>query len=240
MVIKNNLIKTCRQIIKILLLCFLLIFFYFSLTMTLAQYNNFTADSDGLTIVNKLSNHSSVKAYNKNFWLEEEEKAREAVEEEGDSLEANYYLAVTKANLGEIKKTDEMLSEFSDIDSDEFNEKIEPVIADNTFALDELVILNFRAFNYIIKEKYEQATQIFTEIIELDDENIWPRNFKAASYIEDSQIEEAQDVLYKNLEIAEDDYTYFLLGYTYYEKGRNLQAINYMRRAGQVFSDFIF
>ncbi len=181
------------------------------------------------------------RTYSESFWQEQQEKAQDAVEEEVASIAANYYLAVTMANLGDIKEAKEKLDHFSDdIDSQEFAEKIESIIADNPKSLDELLILNFEAYYYIILEDYSRAAEIFADIIELDDKNIWARNFQAAAYIENDELETARELLYENLEIEEEDYTYFLLGYVYYEEGRTVLALQYLSNARQVFSDFVF
>lgn len=184
---------------------------------------------------------SSVRAYSESFWQEEQEKAWQAVEEEPESLAANYFLALTMANLGQIKETDEKLNYFSDyVDSQEFAEEIEPIIADNPENLDELLLLNHQAYYYIILEDYSRAAEIFSEIIELDEKNIWARNFQAAVYVEKGELVRARELLYDNLEIEEEDYTYFLLGYTYYEEGRNVRALRYFSNSRQVFLDFVF
>lgn len=183
----------------------------------------------------------STRAYSESFWQEEQEKARYAVKEEPESIAANYYLALTMANLGEIKETDEKLNHFSDeVDSQELAEEIEPVIADNPENLDELLILNHEAFYYIILEDYSRAVEVFAEIIELDEKNIWVRNFQAAAYLEKGEMETARELLYDNLEIEEEDYTYFLLGYAYYEEGQKIKALRYFSNARRVFSDFVF
>ncbi len=181
------------------------------------------------------------RAYSESFWQEQQEKAQNAAEKEVASIVANYYLAVTMANMGDIKEAKEKLNHFSDdIDSQEFAEKIEPVISDNPNGLDELIILNFEAYYYIILEDYSRAAEIFADIIELDNKNIWARNFQAAAYIENEELETARKLLYKNLEIEEEDYTYFLLGYVYYEEGKTVRALQNLSNAGQVFLDFVF
>lgn len=193
------------------------------------------------TVIPAGSFASSVRAYSESFWQTEQEKARQAVEEEPESIAANYYLALTMANLGQIKETDEKLNHFSDeVDSQEFAEVIEPIIADNPEDFDELLLLNHEAYYYIILEDYSRAVEIFEEIIEQDEDNIWARNFQAAAYLEKGELERARELLYDNLEIEKEDYTYFLLGYTYYEEGRTFQALRYFSNARQAFSDFVF
>ena len=181
------------------------------------------------------------RAYSESFWQEQQEKARHAVEKEPESLTANYQLAVTMANLGQIKKIDQKLNEFSDeVDKEKFAEEIKPFFADNPEDFDKLLILNFEAYYHVILEDYSQAAEIFADIIELDDKNIWARNFQAAVHIENGEPDTAQELLYENLEIEKEDYTYFLLGYVNYEEGRLLRALKYLSRARRVIFDLVF
>ena len=180
------------------------------------------------------------RAYSESFWEEQQEKARHAVEKEPESLTANYQLAVTMANLGQIKEIDKKLNEFNEVEKEEFAEEIKPVFADNPENFDELMTLNFEAYYYVILEDYSQAAEIFDDIIKMDDKNIWARNFQAAVHIENDEPNTAQELLYENLEIEKEDYTYFLLGYVNYKEGRFFRALKYLSRARRVIFDLVF
>ncbi len=172
------------------------------------------------------------------FWQLHREEAQELIDANG-TLKDNYRLAVSQANLGYVTETMEMIDDFADdFEVEKLEEKIDRELHLARMGSENLLYMNYAAFYYSIVEKPEEAVSYFARIIEHDEGNVWPYNYKATLYIEELEdIEKAQEILKEALEIDDNDYTHLLRAYAYYESGSYIRALNSLRRGRAAMED---
>ncbi|WP_089759340.1 tetratricopeptide repeat protein [Halarsenatibacter silvermanii] len=172
------------------------------------------------------------------FWELHREEAQEAIAENG-SLKDNYRLAVSQANLGYVRETMEMIDEFADdFDVDKLEEEIDKELHLARMGSENILYMNYAAFYYSIIREPEEAAGYFARIIERDEGNVWPYNYKATLYIEELEdMDRAHEILKQALEIEDNDYTHLLRAYAYYESGSYIRALNSLRRGRAAMDD---
>ena len=169
-----------------------------------------------------------------NFWEEQLSEAEAEIEAGGDSLLVHYKKAVSKANLGEVQRTEEFVNEKKNDNSnieERLAEELEPFLKEAEAGSEDLLSLNYAAFFYSIKEDYKKSLEYFDRLTELDEENIWPYTYKATILIgEFEDFDRGHEVLDAALEIEDNDVIHLLRGYAYYGQERYLRALNSLRR----------
>jgi len=181
---------------------------------------------------------ASLQAEGEEFWRQHKEEARADLEE-NEALLPRYRLAVSKANLGYVLETYEMIDEFQDdFDVEALEEEIAFELRLAELGSDNLLYLNYAAFYHSILENHEDTIHYFERIIELDEDNVWPYNYLALIYIEElEQNGKALDILDRALEVEENDYSHLLQGYVHYLEGNYLRAANSLRRGRGTFAE---
>lgn len=168
------------------------------------------------------------------FWEKQLLDAEGQIEAGNDSLLVHYKKAVSKANLGQVQRTEEFVNEKKNDNSnieERLKEELSPFLEEAEAGSKDLLGLNYAAFFYSIEEDYEKSLKYFEQITEIDENNVWPYNYKAAILIgEFEKFDVGLDVLDAALEIEDNDYTHLLKGYAYYSQGRYVQALRSMRR----------
>ena len=155
-------------------------------------------------------------------------------------LQTNFKLAVSEANLGEIKNSyksfDRIGDNFNQNEINDFSNKQREELAENDIDYEQnILILNYIAFSQVIIEDYEEAIYYFDKILSLEPDNIWIRNYKAAGYIELELLDKAEDYLEATLNIKDNQFSHLLLGYIYYERDEMFKALRKVSRARALF-----
>lgn len=150
------------------------------------------------------------------------------LKENKDDIFLNYTMAVAYANVGEIKKTYNIINVFgSSVSREDFNTAISPYLVEweNYNNHDNLLLLNYAAFREVINKNYKEAVSLFEYIFEIDSNNFWALNHAAAALIEVPNYELALKYADQALVMQENEYSHLIKGYVYYEKGDYLKVL---------------
>ncbi len=157
-------------------------------------------------------------------------------------LKVNFDLAISQANLGEIKESyisfDEINDKFQLEEINNFIKVYENNLNQKNDQLktDQIIIYkNYIAFGNVIKDNYKKAVKYFDKILEKQPENIWIRNYQAAGYIELEELKKAESLLEDTLNIKENEFSNLLLGYIYYEQGNLFKALSQLNKSSDLF-----
>lgn len=173
-------------------------------------------------------------------WEKLKAKNQEIINNNPDNIMAIFKVAISLANTGKIKKAYNLFEELDDkISEEEFHKKINPYLKALKKDPDNILLLNYAAFNEVIKDDYKKAINFFKHLIKLEPKNVWIRNFLAASYNEIEKYFEAEVVLNKALEIKDNEYSHLLLGITYYERGSLLKALGQFAQSGNLINEIL-
>jgi len=182
-----------------------------------------------------------LQAANDINWQQLKETSYYKLQKEPDSIIDNFNYSIALANLGMIEEAYEYFNNISDsISLDEFNRTLSPKIKELERKEDDILLLNYAAFNATINVNYREAVFYFSKILKYQPNNIWIINYLAASYIEIEEYEKAEKELLKCLEIKENQYSHLLLGLLNYKQGRILRALIELSRSGNLAKHIFF
>lgn len=170
----------------------------------------------------------NLNAESKYHWQELIKTTSEQLEENKNEIILNYTLAVAYANTGEIKKAYDIIDIFgSSVSREEFNTAVSPYLAGwNSYQdHDNLLLLNYAAFQKVINKDYQEAVSLFEYIFEIDPGNLWSINHAAAALIETEEYDQAFNYADQALSMQENEYSHLIKGVVYYEKGNYLKAV---------------
>lgn len=176
-------------------------------------------------VISFSSNLSAESNYN---WDELIKTTNAQLENNKSDIVLNYTLAVAYANIGEIKKAYDIIDVFgSSVSREEFNTAVSPYLAgwENYQDRENLLLLNYAAFQRVINKKYQEAVNLFEYIFELDSNNFWTINHAAAALIEIKKYDQALKYADQALNMQENEYSHLIKGVVYYEKGNYFKAL---------------
>jgi len=164
---------------------------------------------------------------------------QKAIDQSDSVAKEKYELAVAYANLGAIKKANDLFDQLEELD---WKEKVKQLIAEYSATLakedKDIKVINYLAFAYYLDDQYKKAENLFNRIIRLDPKNIWSYNYLAVVQHERGNYEQAETTLEESLLIMENQYTHFLLGFNYYKKSNLFKAAYHFgkgRKAAKMF-----
>lgn len=204
-----------RKILNILILLFLLLGFLFQPAILNPVYGNFV--------------------YSKINWDEILKESQYILEKNERDILANFRYSIALANLGLILEAFEnfdYIKEF--ISLSEFNATINPYIKGVDEKSEDVILLNYAAFAYVINGNYNNSVKYFQKIIEIEPANIWIRNLLAAAYLELSDYNSSKREARKALEIKENKYSHLILAIAYYRTGNYINSLLELHSAGDL------
>lgn len=185
-------------------------------------------------------NTTQTQAHSVN-WEQVRKSNNRVLEYRPDDVKANFEYSIALANLGLIEEAYEHFELIEDeISLGKFNRKIHPIIKDLEVSSSNILLLNYAAFSSSINSKHEQSIPFFKRILELEPENIWIRNFMAATYIELENFEKAKKEVDTAIEIKDNKYSHLVLAYIYYETGHLIKAFVELGRSGDLANRILF
>ena len=215
-------IKLNNKLKIYLVICFILIIFY----SFLFKFN---------IVVNASTNTIN--------WNEIKKETEKKLKKEPENTIENFKLAISLANLGQIKESYKIINNLEkNVSVQEFNEKIDlhiKKIEQKKNNKNEILILNYNAFRAIILKNYKPAIQKLNKLCKLEPQNIWLKNYIAASHIELGQLTKAEKLLKNILEIKENNFSHLLYGVIYYKRGQYINAIKHLHESGDLFKMII-
>lgn len=151
-----------------------------------------------------------------------------------------YKLAVAHANLGHIKKANNLFGKLKD---KKWKKELKKLVDKYSAALKEnpedIKTVNYLGFAYYIDNQHKKAEGIFHKIINLDPKNIWSYNYLAVVQYELEKYNKAEKTLKKSMSIQKNPYTHFLLGVNYYKKGNLFKAIYHVGKGKEAANLFL-
>lgn len=178
-----------------------------------------------LIVISFSLNLSAESNYN---WEELIKTTNDQLEDNKRDIVLNYTLAVAYANIGEIKKAYDIIDVFgSSVSREEFNTAVSPYLADweNYQNRNNLLLLNYAAFQKVINKNYKEAVDLFEYIFEIDSNNLWSINHAAAALIEIKEYDQALNYADQALSMQENEYSHLIKGVVYYENGNYFKAV---------------
>ncbi|MEJ6950548.1 tetratricopeptide repeat protein [Natronospora cellulosivora (SeqCode)] len=174
-------------------------------------------------------------------WNELKRESQEIIKEDDNNILANFNYSISMANLGEIEDAYDYFEIIKNrFTIDEFNNTINPLILDVDHNSNNILLLNYAAFTSAINSNYEYSIPYFKRILIIEPNNIWVKNFLAATYLElkdyDLAIETAMDAN----RIKRNQYSHLIIGVAHYNNGNTFRALNQFRRAGNLIARIIF
>lgn len=154
-----------------------------------------------------------------------------------NNIIANYNLALSYANTGQIDKAYDIINSFDgSINREEFNAAVQSYLKplDRYSDNQNILLLNYAAFKEIINENYDAAVNIFKIVIKTDPKNHWTRNHIAAAYIELEDYNNAFKYINSALKIKNNEYSHLLKAVIYYETGNLVKAFLEAAQAGSL------
>lgn len=174
-------------------------------------------------------------AYAKNIDWEEvlEENAGK------ESVESRLLRGIACANLGRLPQA---LEELEIADEEKYQEEIARFILEKLRQLrhspEDVLLLNCAAFGSYAFGDLEQSAIYFEDIITLNPNNVWARDFCALVYGQNGDIDRAHFHLERSLELdPKNQYTHLLLSAVYKEKQQYLMAVYHYLQAPQAVSE---
>ncbi|MFW6281406.1 MAG: tetratricopeptide repeat protein [bacterium] len=159
-------------------------------------------------------------------WEELKNKSYNTIQEDKENVLANFQYSISLANLGKIEEAydyfDKIKNRFS---IEEFNETINPFIKDLDYNSKNILLLNYAAFTSVINSKNKYSIPYFEQIIRLEPNNIWSRNFLAATYLELEDYDKAIQIAEETNEIQNNEYSHLIIGIAHYNNGNILKAL---------------
>lgn len=140
----------------------------------------------------------------------------------------NYTLAVAYANIGDIENAYKIIDVFgSSVSREQFNTAVNPYLEDwqNYKDQNNLLLLNYAAFQKVINKDYKEAVSLFEYIFEIDSKNLWAINHAGAALVEIANYKKALSYANQALSMGENQYSHLIKGYAYYEQGNYVRAI---------------
>lgn len=206
---------------------------------------NYTIFVEGSTLdwepVNKKSQKEvTIKTGNLD-WEKIKNKSKRELSINPDNIILNFKYGIAMANLGMIEEAydhfDKLAKRFS---QEDLNNALKPyllLLKDNK---NDILVLNYAAFSASVNNNYKLSAKYFEDIISLTPENVWIRNYLAATLINLEKYNKAEKVLKDALKIMENDYTHFLLSIVYYKTGQIFKFIGSLGKSGKLINKFIF
>ncbi len=187
----------------------------------------------GILILFFLSGVATATPY-ENRWEKIIEENLEKVQKDPENPVYEFHLGVAYACTGEVEKTVDWFENFSE--NPRRREVSPKILADIEEKLREApedpVFLTQYSFALHVNYKYEESIDVFWQVLEYDEKNIWVYNYLAVAYLELEETEKAREVLDISLSIEENRYTRALLGYSYWMEGRYGRAMRHFVRTG--------
>lgn len=173
-------------------------------------------------------------------WLKIKKESQYIIEDDKNDILANFRYSISLANLGKIEEAFEHFEIIKDKTTiSDFNNIISPYILMLTKKPNDILLLNYAAFSSVINSEYRNSIPYFEKLIKIEQDNIWIRNYLAATYLELEEYNKAKSEIKKNLEIKDNKYSHLILGIIYYETGKYIKAIIELGRSGDLVKKII-
>ncbi|RCW51489.1 MULTISPECIES: lipopolysaccharide assembly protein LapB [unclassified Halanaerobium] len=159
-----------------------------------------------------------------------------------NNIIANYNLALSYANTGQIDKAYDIINSFDgSINREEFNAAVQNYLKplDQFSDTQNILLLNYAAFKEVINENYNEAINIFKFVIRNDPKNQWTRNHIAAAYLELEDYDNAFKYINSALKIKDNNYSHLLKAVIYYEKDNLIKAFFEASQAGSLVNSLL-
>lgn len=181
----------------------------------------------------------TASAYIEPDWENIKKIALEKKEREPEDIMANYNLAISQLNLGEIKSAYRTIKNFENkFDQRDFIDIVSPYIHLANRYPDNILLLNYSGFFGYINRNYNLSIKYFKMILELTPDNYHIRNFLSASYIEKGKLDYALQEAEKALETKDNKLTHLLLGVIYYRQDEIVKALNEFSKSGDLMLEY--
>ncbi len=182
-----------------------------------------------------------ILAVEKVDWEELNVTSSKILQQHPEDIMANFNYSISLANLGMIEEAYDYFNNLDDvIPLKEFNKTISPFIKLLEKRENDILLLNYAAFSSSFNLKYKESITYFERLVTLEPENVWIKNYLAASYIEIKEYEKAEKELLECLSIKNNQYSHLLLGVIYYHQGKTLRALIELGRSGSLASRILF
>lgn len=175
-------------------------------------------------------------------WEEYKNKLENELADNPEDVVLNFELAVVLANLGEVANSYDIIYSYDDkLSNDEFSDIIQPHLENlkTNHPDKKILIWNQYAFSYLIEKKYKKSVTYFNKILKRQPENIWIKNYLAATHIELDNKTRAEEIAQETLEIKNNQFSHLILGIIYYQKGQYIQSIKKLNQAGDLFKSML-
>ncbi|MFW6281844.1 MAG: tetratricopeptide repeat protein [bacterium] len=193
-----------------------------------------------LFLTNNITVANSLEVYKVN-WDNLRETSFSIINKDENNILANFQYSIALANLGRIEEAYEHFELISDkVTVEEFNNVLSPYISKLQNRPNDILLLNYAAFSSSINSEYQNSVLHFKKILSLDSDNIWIRNFLAATYLELKEYDNAKSEANRALDIKDNKYSHLLLGIVYYQTGNIVKAIIEIGRSGDLVNKIIF
>lgn len=193
-----------------------------------------------LFLTNNITVANSLEVYKVN-WDNLRETSFSIINKDENNILANFQYSIALANLGRIEEAYEHFELISDkVTVEEFNNVLSPYISKLQNRPNDILLLNYAAFSSSINSEYQNSVPHFKKILSLDSDNIWIRNFLAATYLELKEYDNAKSEANRALDIKDNKYSHLLLGIVYYQTGNIVKAIIEIGRSGDLVNKIIF
>ncbi|ACL69907.1 tetratricopeptide repeat protein [Halothermothrix orenii] len=176
-------------------------------------------------------------------WNSVKNQANLILKQDPDNILYSFRLAIAMANLGEIEKSYNYIQGISNrISTQQFNKEIKPYLErlGHKENRNNLMLLNYAAFSASINNNHKKAKTYFERIVKLDPDNVWMKNYLAATLLELDFYDQAEDILKKAIKMKSNKYSHLLLGLTYYEQGKYFKALYEFTKSGDLVNRFVF
>lgn len=171
------------------------------------------------------------------YWerlLSDSQKAVRGDPSQDDDPQDLFWLAVAAANLGRLDESTDSFRELQKADPE--RKVVHKLVADCRAVLsqdpDNLQALNGLAFVAYANEDFAQAASYFQQLVRIEPSNPWTRNYLGFSLGKSGRLDEAISVLEEGRRrFPDNEFTHFLLGLAYYQKGWVVRALGELAKA---------
>ena len=158
---------------------------------------------------------------------------------DSEDVESQLLRGIAFANLGRLP---EAFKEFEIAGQETHTDEVADFVLDKVRDLrrtpDDLLLLNCAAFGSYAFGDFTQSTGYFEDVIRLDPNNVWARNFCAIVYGQAGQLDKAQNHLKGALSLdPKNQYTHLLMSAVYKEKNQYLMAVYHYLQAPEAIKE---
>ena len=178
---------------------------------------------------------------NKVDWVKLKKESQNILQKDSNDIMANFLYIISLSNTGMIEEAYNHIDYIKEnISLENLNKLLEPYITGLENDSDNILYLNYAAFGATLNSEYKSSIPYFKRLVELEPENIWIRNFLAATYLEIKEYGFAENEAKAALEIKNNNYSHLILALIHYEKGKYIDALIELGRSGELAKKILF